>query len=251
RRAPSARCHTGDTNVATWHYLTLDLGLGLVPKKLCVGFYGDEDDDCIADQQAQHFEEATRIESAPFDDSVYGFNGMRTTAHLSYPPMLRSGSWFGSFQPASTDWGYSPISYGSCGSSEYLCGANYRDGGELNGCCDGLGAFGSEEWRCDCFYGLKISMRIEGIPAGDCVGTERVTAACKPGDGERLGKIVVKVRDGQPNGIVTALLDPPDPRSMSIALDGAGRGKGKFKGVALGEHRVFVCDSIVNVTCAP
>ncbi|MBE7458680.1 MAG: hypothetical protein HS102_19030 [Planctomycetia bacterium] len=27
RRAPSARCHTGDTNVATWHYLTLDLGL--------------------------------------------------------------------------------------------------------------------------------------------------------------------------------------------------------------------------------
>ncbi len=94
-------------------------------------------------------------------------------------------------------------------------------------------------------------MRIEGIPAGDCVGTERVTAACKPGDGERLGKIVVKVRDGQPNGIVTALLDPPDPRSMSIALDGAGRGKGKFKGVALGEHRVFVCDSIVNVTCAP
>ncbi len=70
-------------------------------------------------------------------------------------------------------------------------------------------------------------------------------------DGEQEGDVLVKVRSGQLNGIVTALLNPPDPQSMSIPLDGSGRGKGKLRGVPLGEHRVFVCDSIVDVTCAP
>ncbi|GIK17639.1 MAG: hypothetical protein BroJett003_26030 [Planctomycetota bacterium] len=96
-----------------------------------------------------------------------------------------------------------------------------------------------------------MSLRIEGIPAGDCVDGEIVSATCKVRDGVRRGRVVVKISGGQPNGTVTALLDPPDPRSMSIALDGSGRGKGKFRGVPLGEHRVFVCDSIVDVPCAP
>ncbi|GIK16588.1 MAG: hypothetical protein BroJett003_15520 [Planctomycetota bacterium] len=136
---------------------------------------------------------------------------------------------------------------------DYGCSAVRRDGGERNQCCDGNGGYGHQDWRQlddSSFQVGAISMRVEGIPAGDCSGGERVTAACKPGDGERLGKIVVKVRDGQPGGTVTALLDPPDPRHVSIPLDARGRGKGKFRDVDdTAAHRVFLCDAVLDVPC--
>ncbi|MCC7292524.1 MAG: hypothetical protein IT449_10740 [Phycisphaerales bacterium] len=224
--------------------------LGLTPDKVCVGFHEDDDGDCFAEEYPRYYEETTNIEASPFKDRVFGYQGVRTRATLAHPVMLRPGTWFGAIQPSSSDWGYVPVAYGSCGSQGYDCGLNYRDGGEANGCCDGAGGYGVEQWQND-FYGLKVPMRIEGIPAGDCRGGEQVVATCMPGDGERSGKIIVRVRKGQPSGTVTALLDPPDPRSVSIPLNDRGRGKGKFKDVALGEHRVFVCDSVVDVTCAP
>ncbi|MCC7292448.1 MAG: hypothetical protein IT449_10360 [Phycisphaerales bacterium] len=189
-----------------------------------------------------------------FHDTVYEtYLGRRLWADLELPYRLPTGRWYVSLQP-STDADVSrvPAARSPLGSCEIEGNAITRwvvDDPEP--CCfaDPLNEW---DWWCDgSFEPPIISMRVEGLPAGDCVGGEIVTANCRPGDGERLGKIIVKVRSGQPNGAVTALLDPPDPRSMSIALDDRGRGKGKFRIVPLGEHRVFVCDSIVDVTCAP
>ncbi|MCC7291213.1 MAG: hypothetical protein IT449_04015 [Phycisphaerales bacterium] len=227
---------------------------GLCASRACLSFHAP-DDDCLANNDAiiQLDIGQGGINCEPFEDSEYGLEGVRVRISLVDPVALPAGRWYVSMQPAdSEDWSYivATLNEPNCGA--HLCGGNFRDGGGWNTCCEGMGGYGYDVWtRSILFEEPTAAMRIEGIPGGDCGGSEDVSAKCKPGDGGRPGKIIVKVRKGQPNGTVTALLDPPDPRSMSIALDDRGRGKGKFRDVPLGEHRVFVCDSIVEVTCAP
>ena len=236
----------------TADYLTV---LGFCPDRLCWSVYPHDDAGCRSEDDAVANGEEGQVACTPFEDTWYDLKGQRVSVVLSTPPFLSEGRWFLSIQPSSRDWGYAPLSYtGGC--EEYnifLCATNYRDGGERNRCCDGLGVWDNPDWQeanAGADYPV-IPMRVEGIAAGDCADGEIVSATCKVRDGGRRGCVVVKVSNGQPNGAVTALLDPPDPQSISISLDSSGRGKGKFRGVALGEHRVFVCDSIVDVTCSP
>ncbi|MCC7292447.1 MAG: hypothetical protein IT449_10355 [Phycisphaerales bacterium] len=231
---------------------------GSAPEKLCVRFYRG----C----PPLEIEEIT-LDSYPtdflwqaFDDPVYGLPGRRAIVLLDSIPRLDARCWVLSIQPATEGEAYlqTGATYGTAYSFGCAAGGHtfIRDGRDYNPCCVAGSERGywSREWE-DTTEGTfepdALSMRIEGIPAGDCVGGERVRARCKLRDGEHVGDVVVKVRSGQPNGVVTALLDPPDPKSMSISLDDSGRGKGKFRRVPIGDHRVFVCDAIVDVTCAP
>lgn len=241
----------------TVDFLTVN---GVTPDYICASFYENSGGACRVNEDANW--SATLDSDAfsweAFEDTVFGrFEGRRSDVSFSEPPLLSEGVWFGCLQPASeADFAGTPAaSYSRA--LDYDCieigDTKSRESREDESCCIADGDWGWwKDWTCDgTFEPDTLSMRVEGIPAGDCVGGEQVRAKCRVRGGEQVGDVVVKVRDGQPNGTVTALLDPPDPRSMSIALDSAGRGKGKFRGVPLGEHRVFVCDSIVNVTCAP
>ncbi|MCC7292446.1 MAG: hypothetical protein IT449_10350 [Phycisphaerales bacterium] len=227
---------------------------------VCIRFFEQLGPGCTLNEEpyCAHDVGADAIEWDVFEDTVYGdYMGLRLRHAFSGPCRLPANSWYLSVQPAGdNEYGAIPgISFDKALNYECVSIGNVqtREGRDDQPCCSADGDFGLwKDWTCDgAFETDTLSMRIEGIPAGDCADGERLRAKCKVRDGERVGDVVVKVLGGQPNGGVTALLDPPDPRSMSISLDGAGRGKGKFRSVPLGEHRVFVCDSIVDVTCAP
>lgn len=227
---------------------------GLCPDAVCVSWFTTEEDSCTPSSDADEYLEIDGglVECEEFDDLIFGLRGVRLTVTMD--PLLReAGRWFISMQPRGPDYGGQPFrSLADCG-GDFVCDALERDGGDRNPCCEGLGIFGDTDWRRYDEGGFQlpvVPMRVEGIPAGDCIGGENVTARCKPGDGERLGKVVVKVRGGQAGGAVTALLDPPDPRPISIALDDRGRGKGRFRDVDdSAAHRVFLCDAVLDVPC--
>ncbi|KAA0220220.1 MAG: hypothetical protein EDS66_14140 [Planctomycetota bacterium] len=228
--------------------------LGLCPDAVCVSLFSAEGESCMPSSDAdKHLEiNGESVVCEEFDDFIFGLQGVRITVVLD-PILLEAGRWFICTQPRGPDFGGQPYrSLADCG-GDFVCDALRRDGGERNPCCAGSGIFGDTDWKRFDEGGFQlpvVPMRIEGIPAGDCVGGERVTAACKPGEGERLGKVVVKVRGGQAGGNVTALLDPPDPRHVSIPLDTRGRGKGKFRDVDdSAAHRVFLCDAVIDVPC--
>lgn len=228
---------------------------GTEPDHVCVAFYRALPRFCdVSEQTSFEFVLARGSFSwSEFDDAVFQMQGRRLAVSVSRPVRLEAVPWYLSVQPSSfSDYYFIPAARYGADNCFAAGNAIFRDGREDNSCCDGRGEYDSTDWVCDgSFEPDTLSMRVEGIPAGDCVGGERVWARCRARSGEQVGDVVVKVRSGQPNGTVTALLDPPDPQSMSIPLDGSGRGKGKFKGVSLGDHRVFVCDAIVDVTCAP
>ncbi len=238
-------------------FLTLH---GTVPDYVCASFYEFIGGGCSQSEEPAWFlaVDSTLFSWEPFEETVFtGLQGRRAAVSFAAPPRLSDGLWLACLQPAGeADFGGpAAISYAKARAFDciQIGSATWRESNEDESCCVANGDWGeSKDWICDgSFEPDTLSMRVEGIPAGDCVGEERVRAKCRVRGGEQVGDVVVKVRSGSPNGTVTALLDPPDPQSMSIALDGSGRGKGKFRGVPLGEHRVFVCDSIVNVTCAP
>ncbi|MCC7292545.1 MAG: hypothetical protein IT449_10845 [Phycisphaerales bacterium] len=240
----------------TFDFLVLS---GAEPESACIAFYANPRP-CEVDEEPTWSQALAggSFSWEPFDELVYPeFEGRRAFVVFSEPPLLTAGGWAVGLQPVSyEDFGGTPaISFSRA--VEYECidlgDALSRETTGHESCCNVDGDWGwYKDWHCDgSFEPDTLSMRVEGIPAGDCVGGERVRARCKTRDGEQVGDVVVKVRSGQPDGAVTALLDPPDPTSMSIALDDRGRGKGKFKDAPLGAHRVFVCDSIIDVTCAP
>jgi len=232
---------------------------GQTPDHLCVNFFEVQGGGC--DSSETEFCGRNILPGAfqwdPFQDTVYGKEGRRATIPLEEPCRLPQGCWLVSVQYASEAdaAGAVAISYGRGLEFECLGGGRVytRDGREHDPCCQLEGEPNLwTDWRNDgTFEPDSLCTRVEGIPAGDCAGGEEVRAKCKPGGGERLGKVIVKVTDGEPHGAVTALFDPPDPQHVSIALDATGRGKGKFKRVPLGDHRVFVCDAIVSVGCNP
>ncbi|MCC7293274.1 MAG: hypothetical protein IT449_14540 [Phycisphaerales bacterium] len=229
-------------------FLTL---YGIKPDQACVGFYGNAPARCEPAEAAFCIQ---TVDGASFGwveyEDIHGsYEGRRLTIDFATPCRLAAGEWYLAVQPIgqSDAAGIVAALYGA--DDCFQTGSPiWRRAGEETACCEGLDAI---PWNCDhSFEPPTLSMRVEGVPTGDCLGSERVTAKCKAHGGGEFN-VVVRFRNGQPNGTVTALLDPPDPRSMSIPLDDRGRGKGKFKNVPLGEHRVFVCDSIVDVTCAP
>ncbi|MCC7290869.1 MAG: hypothetical protein IT449_02270 [Phycisphaerales bacterium] len=236
---------------ATVDYITV---FGVAPESVCARFFeGRPPEYCTQPYARAHCGEtmlAGSFDWDPIEGDFGEFEGRRATVRFREMCRLTEGKWYLSMQPVTGQDVAATLAADF--DDDHPClhqGCMVWRWGVVEGSC--CMDDSDPEWDATDPEPDTLSMRIEGIPAGDCVDGEIVTARCRPGDNERPGKIIVKVRDGQPNGTVTALLDPPDPKSMSIPLDDRGHGKEKFKDVPLGEHRVFVCDAIVDVTCAP
>lgn len=226
---------------------------GIEPDHVCVRFYEHLGRNCeLSDLDFAGAElEAGEFAWIEFEDRVFGRAGRRLQTSLANPIRLPADYWYLSVQPSTPLDAYKvPAALYNPDACYGIGLVAYRDGRDFNPCCEAVGEGGWPFWACDgSFDPDTLSMRVEGIPAGACAGGERVKATCRPGDGEELGRIVVKVRRGQAGESVTALLNPPDPRNIRILLDDRGRGKGKFMDVPLGEHRVFVCDAVLDASC--
>lgn len=224
------------------------------PDHVCVRFYEHLGGRCNLSEHEYAAEELRSGEFAwsEFDDVVFDKAGRRLDARLEPMVLLPEGVFYLSAQPSSPSNAFDvPAAYYLSDACFETGDVHWRDGRKSSPCCEAVGEGGWPFWDCTgSFEPDTLSMRVEGIPAGDCVGGEGVTARCKPGDGKRLGKVVVTVRGGQVGGTVTALLDPPDPRDIRIPLDDRGRGKGRFRDVDdSAAHRVFVCDAVLDVPC--
>lgn len=242
---------------ATMDYQSL---YGLKPEAICIRIYQGISFDCDSTRPEEASTWSQSVESANFswiilNDSPDGAPMRRATMQLDDPIRIPSGCAFLSMQAYSETDVYGVPLGNYRYADDYPCmtvGNPWaRSGAEDDPCCEGKPFFFlGPDW--DYFGSLEpdtFSMRIEGIPAGECVGGERMRTKCTPmGAGDEF-KVVVRVAVGQPNSVVTALLDPPDPRSVSIALDVTGKGKGKFKHAAEGDHKVFLCNAIETVTC--
>ena len=234
--------------LTTMDYATI---YGSAPDGICAEVYnGGTTEHCGLPDRLPYWTEALHAGSFEWEPiALRELEGRRATVRFTSPCRLPKGKWYLAMQPVTdVDAVATPAAdsfdEGACAQAGCMV---WRWGDWGSPCCEHAS---DPIWDATAPEPWILAMRVEGIPAGDCTGGETVRAKCKPGDGERLGKVIVKVTDGEPHGAVTALFDPPDPQHVSLALDAMGRGKGKFKRVSAGDHRIFVCDSILDVSCA-
>ncbi len=84
---------------------------------------------------------------------------------------------------------------------------------------------------------------------GGCGDKAKLKARCK-GQGPNY-KIVVKLKKGRPEALVTFRLDADPETDIQKTVNGKGKAKGKFKGVPAGEHTVELlgCDRQKRTVC--
>jgi len=227
--------------------------LGIIPDRICVSFYRKNDAaDCQPFNDSIEYLEMTRdaITWSRFPDTRWNhFEGLRLTVALDPPVELPAGIWFVCMQPATPlDYGYLVMTDGGRCESDFICPAQFRDGGERNPCCDGMGIYGWEDWR---FPGIPYpgvgAMRVAGFSIEGCAGAERVKASCK-GTGNKH-RVKVKVRRGAPGARLQAELDPHEGPVQTITLKDNGKGRTTFKKVSPGPHTAVVCANQVEVDC--